>query len=138
MKKFIITSGLLIIFGICLLAESPARTANSNSIARGRKLYKMYCLSCHQYDGSGVPEINPSLRKSHYVSGPNAKLIKILLYGLSNDVEIDGDTYSNQMPAFGTVLKNQQIADVLTYIRNSFGNKAAVIYPTQIKKIRLL
>jgi len=137
MKKIIITSGLLCIVGFYLSAESPVQAANKNAILRGKKIYSANCLSCHQHDGSGVPEMNPPLRKSPFVTGSATKLIKILLNGRNDGVEINGDTYSNPMPVFGTVLKDQQIADVLTYVRNSFGNKASAIYAAQVKKIRL-
>jgi len=137
MKKVFITGALLSSLVIFLLAENPVQSANKNSIARGKKIYEMYCLTCHQRDGSGAPLMNSPLSKSSFVNGKKTALIKILLQGLKNGDEVDGETYANPMPEFGTVLKDQQIADVLTYIRNSFGNKAASIYVTQVRKVKL-
>jgi len=137
MKKIIITGLLLCIVGFYLSAESTAHPTNKNAILRGKKIYNANCLSCHQHNGSGVQDMNPPLRKSPFVTGSTTKLIKILLNGLNDGVEINGDTYSNPMPVFGTVLKDQQIADVLTYIRNSFGNKASTVYASQVRKVRL-
>src|SRR6185312_14922501 len=94
-----------------------------------------YCISCHQADGGGVPNMNPPLIQTTFVLDDKEKLIKIVLNGLKN-VDIDGDSYNNPMPALGTVLKDQQIADVLTYVRNSFGNKASGITAQEVKTVR--
>ena len=111
-------------------------TSNRNSEQKGKAIYEQTCLPCHQADAGGVPGMNPPLQKSPYVQGPPAKLIRIVLQGLNDGVEIDGDTYSNPMPPFSTVLKDQEIADVLSYLRNHFGNKAGPISLSQVSKIR--
>ena len=67
--------------------------------------------------------------------GDKEALIKILLSGLKN-VDIDEESYSNPMPALGSVLKDQQIADVLTYVRNSFENKASAVTVAEVKEAR--
>lgn len=105
------------------------------SIASGAKVYKKYCISCHQADGGGVPNMNPPLIQTSFVLGDKEKLINIILNGLKN-VDIDDKTYNNPMPALGSVLKDQQIADVLTYVRNSFGNKASGINAANVKAAR--
>lgn len=103
---------------------------------RGKKVYTQYCVSCHQADGGGVPGLNPPLEKISYVLGSKSKLISVLLKGMNSHEEIDGETYSNSMPPF-PFLTDQQISDVLTYIRNSFGNKATAITPGDVKSIRI-
>ena len=105
------------------------------SIIAGKIVFKKYCISCHQADGGGVPNMNPPLIQTTFVLGDKGKLIKIVLNGLKN-VDIDGDSYNNPMPALGAVLKDQQIADVLTYVRNSFGNKASGITAQEVKTVR--
>jgi mono/diheme cytochrome c family protein len=102
------------------------------SIAAGEKVYKKYCLTCHQADGGGVPNMAPPLIQTSFVLGNKEKLISIVLNGLKN-VDIDDETYNNPMPPLGTVLKDQQIADVLTYVRNSFGNKASAVSVAEVK-----
>jgi mono/diheme cytochrome c family protein len=67
--------------------------------------------------------------------GDKQALINILLNGLKN-VDIDEETYSNPMPPLGGILKDQQIADVLTYVRNSFGNKASAVTVAEVKEAR--
>ena len=105
------------------------------SIIAGKKVFVKYCISCHQADGSGVPNMNPPLIQTSFVLGDKEKLIPIVLNGLKN-VDIDDQTYNNPMPALGSVLKDQQIADVLTYVRNSFGNKASGITAAEVKAAR--
>ena len=105
------------------------------SIANGKKIYIKYCISCHQADGGGVPHMTPPLIQTSFVLGDKEKPINIVLKGLKN-VDIDDETYNNPMPALGSVLKDQQIADVLSYVRNSFGNKASGITAAEVKVAR--
>lgn len=107
----------------------------SSSIKRGKTVYATYCLSCHQADGGGVPNLNPPLIQTSYVLGDKYSLIKIVLNGFQKPVDIDGESYSNNMPPLHS-LKDQQIADVLTYIRNNFDNKAGVVNPADVQKVR--
>lgn len=105
------------------------------SIARGKKVYDATCVACHQADGQGVPDATPTLVKTKWVLGDKAALAKIILKGMQG-VEIDGDTYRTLMPAQENILTDQQIADVLTYVRNSFGNKAGAVTVGEVKVVR--
>jgi mono/diheme cytochrome c family protein len=69
------------------------------TVQRGKAIYEQTCLLYHQADASGVPGMNPPLRKSPYVQGAPARLISIILKGLNDGVKIDGDTYSNPRSA---------------------------------------
>jgi mono/diheme cytochrome c family protein len=138
-----IMAGIFLLFGIgvvCMSSESPlSATVPGPKQApgqRGKIIYEQTCLPCHQADAGGVPGMNPPLRKSPYVQGAAARLIGIVLQGLNDGVEIDGETYSNPMPSFSTVLKDQEIADVLSYLRNNFGNKAGPISQSQVSRTR--
>jgi mono/diheme cytochrome c family protein len=102
---------------------------------RGQKIYKQYCITCHQADGGGVPGLNPPLEKTSYVLGSKTRLIRVVLKGMNTNEEIDGEDYSNTMAPFN-YLKDQQISDVLTYIRNSFGNSAVPVTPGDVKYVR--
>lgn len=108
---------------------------SSSSLLKGKAVYTQYCLPCHQVDGGGVMNMNPPLIETTYVLGDKAQLINILLKGLNKGVVIDGDKYTNPMPAVN-YLSDQQIADVLTYVRNSFGNKASAISAGEVKAVR--
>jgi len=105
------------------------------SIANGKLVYTQNCASCHQVDGHGVQNMNPPLIQTSYVLGDKTKLIKIILNGFNEDVEINGNTYSNTM-ASHDFLKDKEIADVLTYIRHSFGNKASAVSVAMVKSVR--
>lgn len=118
-------------------AKAPVNSSNATaaSITAGKKVFVQYCLSCHQADGAGVQRLNPPLIKTQYVLGDKNKLINIVLKGFSEDVEINGEYYSNTMPAHD-FLKDQEIADVLTYVRNNFGNKASAIKLAEVTSAR--
>jgi mono/diheme cytochrome c family protein len=120
------------------LTKAPTTSAGSTlkaSITRGKAVYAKYCLSCHQVDGSGVQDLNPPLIKTKWTLGPKTVMIQQVLKGSSGKVEIDGDTFKNTMPPLKT-LTDQQIADVLTYVRNSFGNTASQATPAEVKAVR--
>lgn len=131
MKKIVFLVPVVLMTLIVLAAWQPERA----TMERGKKVYVAYCLSCHQADGGGVPNLNPPLEKTSFVSGSKTKLIRVLLNGMNTHEEIDGETYSNTMAPFN-YLTDQQIADVLTYVRNSFGNKATVVTPGDVKYVR--
>ncbi|RYY15985.1 MAG: cytochrome c [Cytophagaceae bacterium] len=116
-------------------AKAAAAPALQASLTRGAVVYKNVCLTCHQADGYGVPNLNPPLIKTTYVLGDKAKLAHIVLAGLQEPVEINGDEYRQHMPA-QNYLTDQQVADVLTYVRNSFGNKASAVQVAEVKAVR--
>ena len=101
------------------------------SVAAGKVVYEQNCLVCHQADGGGVPPLNPPLRQTEYVLGEKPRLIGIVLNGLDAHEPIDGEVYSNVMPAHD-FLTDQQIADVLTFVRNSFDNKAPAVSVAEV------
>lgn len=108
---------------------------STESFVRGKVLYKSHCMSCHQFDGGGVDNLNPPLIQTSYVLGSKAGLINIVLKGFKERVDIEGNNYSNNMPPLN-YLTDQQIADVLTYVRNDFGNKAPLIRASDVKRLR--
>jgi mono/diheme cytochrome c family protein len=105
------------------------------SMERGKKVYDQYCMSCHMQDGTGVPRLNPPLVKTSYVIGDKSTIIEIVLKGFDAQVEIEGEYYQNTM-APHDFLTDEQIADVTTFVRNSFGNKASVVVPADVKTVR--
>lgn len=116
-------------------APAKAQMVTGAVMANGKKIYGQYCLVCHMADGAGVPNMNPPLTKTSYVLGDKTRLIKVILNGLATGEEIDGETYTNVMPPHN-FLKDQEIADVLTFVRNSFGNKAGGISAAEVKTAR--
>lgn len=116
---------------------TPVKTSSvlQQTLQSGKILYEKHCMVCHQKDGGGVMNLNPPLIKTVYVLGDRTRLINILLKGMNEPIEIDGDVYVNPMPA-QNFLSDQQVADVLSYVRNHFGNKASVITAAEVKKVR--
>lgn len=143
MNKMIVLGILLIPFGLFFVNSFQNYSSENQNFSTafqqqkmpGEMIYKKYCISCHQADGGGVPNMAPPLQQTSYVLGEKGTLIKIVLNGLKN-VDINDETYNNPMPALGSALKDKEIADVLTYVRNSFGNKAPAVTIDDVKKAR--
>ena len=130
---------LAVVVGMISFSAVTAQTNNklvAASIARGKTVYLQRCMVCHQADGGGVPKLNAPLDASTAVNGSDiSKLVKYIVKGLNDRIEIDGEYYANAMPAADD-LKDQQIADVLTFIRSNWSNKAGPVTLTQVKQIR--
>jgi mono/diheme cytochrome c family protein len=136
-KIGIITLTAFLLFNIqnSEASEQPAQSSLKSSIARGKELYLLQCLACHQVDGGGVQHLNAPLDGSANVKGKDkAKLIKIVLNGLKGE-EIEGENYSNVMASHKD-LNDQQIADILTYVRNAWSNKASQVTVAEVKAVR--
>jgi cbb3-type cytochrome c oxidase subunit III len=124
----------LITFGLVAIASVPS-LARAQA-ADGKTVYSTTCAACHQATALGVEGTYPPLAGSEWVNGDEAKLVRIILNGLTGPVEVAGETYSGAMPPWGGVLKDADIAAVTTYLRSSFGNKAAAISPATVASIR--
>ena len=137
MMRIIIGSFCIAILSMFVFARPRPLQGSPDkaSMTRGKALYETACLACHQADGSGVPNLNPPITKTKWVLGDKSKLIDIILKGMDEEIEVDGQYYSNTMPAH-THLKDQEVADILTYVRNSFGNKASAVTVSEVKKQR--
>jgi mono/diheme cytochrome c family protein len=136
MKKIFIIITLLTVVVYVMSQQSKPVQPNSTeaSMQRGKLVYNKVCLSCHQADGGGVPKLNPPLTVAEYINDKK-KLIQIVLKGMTDRIPIDDEYYSNNM-APHTDLTNQQIADVLTYVRNSFGNKASAVTVADVQAVK--
>ena len=98
------------------------------------------CFTCHQPNGQGISGQFPPLAGSDWVLGEKERLIKISIHGLMGEIEVNGVKYNNVMAPPGIPpgsLTDQQIADVLTYIRNEWGNSASAVSPEEVATVRL-
>jgi mono/diheme cytochrome c family protein len=128
--------GILFLLLVLTAAQpKPVQTKLQVSIERGKKVYTERCLTCHQIDGGGVQNMNPPLVKTKWVLGDKTQLINIVLKGLTTGIIIDDIEYHNVMASHAD-LSDLQIADVLTYVRNSFGNKAKAVTEEEVKAVR--
>jgi mono/diheme cytochrome c family protein len=91
------------------------------SMAKGKEIYTAYCLSCHMENGEGIPTAFPPLAKSDYLMKDRARAIRQVIFGVEGEIEVNGETYYGLMPPTG--LKDDQVAHVVNYIRNTWGNK---------------
>lgn len=127
---------LILFTFLSLISQAQKRKSHVSYKVTGKAIYVKHCMTCHQADGTGVQNMMiPPLIKTDYVLGPKAAIIKILLNGLNGDIKVNGDNYSGEMPS-QAVLKNSEIAAVLTYVRRSFGNKASPVTVSEVKSAR--
>ena len=122
-------------------AASSLKGAEQALFAQGKALYARegYCGTCHQPDGKGLSASGfPPLSGTKWVTGNEERLIKIVLNGLHGPIEVSGTKYPGQVPMtpFGGMLKDEEVAAVLTYVRNSFGNTAPAVTPEKVKTVR--
>ena len=104
------------------------------SMERGKALYRT-CAACHNKQGEGYKKLSPPLAKSDYLKSKKAEdIIRIVKFGLEGEIVVNGEKYNGKMPA--QPFNDQQIADVLNYVRNSFGNQGAFISKDQVAAVK--
>lgn len=134
MKRWVVLSGLLVFEFAAIAFVQP--TNMTKSIANGKIVYANNCMNCHMEDGKGMEGVFPPVAKSDYLKRAPKDLIAIILKGQSGEVKVNGVVYNAMMPA-QDYLADEEIADVLNYINNSWGNKnLKPILPSQVKQLR--
>ncbi len=109
---------------------SPPTVSMADQVA-GSKVYLESCAVCHMTDGSGVPGMQPALDGDPVVGGDPGQLIRLVLQGPAKVLPANRPVFSSTMPAFNQ-LSDRQIADLLTYVRDQYGEKASAIKPGQV------
>ncbi len=112
----------------------PVATSLAERIEFGRKVYTQSCFACHQSNGEGVVGIFPPLAESDYLNADVDRSIDVVIRGLTGEITVNGENYNNVMPA--QRLTDEQVANVLTYIYNNWGNKAQEVTPAMVSKRR--
>lgn len=125
----IIIAGL--ISGLSLTASAGDKP---ESFEQGKKLYSVNCVACHQATGQGIPGAFPPLAGSDYLAD-RTQVINVPLKGLSGKVTVNGQDYNSAMPSFAH-LADADIAAILTYVTNEWGNEAAEFTADEIKALR--
>ena len=130
------------------VGEPPKEKVRTHLLGRPRELFykglEIYqregmCQTCHQADGKGLEASGfPPLANTDWVTGDVERLIKITLNGLMGQIEVNGKTYPGMVPMtpMGGLLNDEEMASVLTYVRNSFGNNASPVDPETVKEVR--
>lgn len=128
---------------LAILAETPRQTESSRKFVidekvhrRGAEVYSKTCIACHGPDGKGVDGVFPPLLGSDWITEGKDLPVKIVLHGLMGPVEVNNRKYNNVMPPLGGTLSDQEIADVTTYVRQSWSNDASPVSPAEVAKIR--
>ena len=131
-----------------MVAEHPKATPpkhlqgkDAKRYVKGNEIYyrEGHCGTCHQADGKGLPDAGfPPLAGTKWATGDPELIIKLSLKGLMGPIEVQGKTFPGHVPMtpFEALLDDEELASVLTYVRNSFGNKASAIQPEQVGKVR--
>lgn len=132
-KQIMITGGLLA--AMAGLAWAPAQDKKlEESKARGKELYMELCITCHLADGKGLAGAIPPLAGSNYFLKNPAKAIHAIKYGLSDPIEVNGVKYN--APMLPQNISDEEVADVTTYILNSWGNKGKLITVKDVEKVK--
>lgn len=104
------------------------------SVTRGKEVYGTYCISCHMEQGEGIEGLYPPVAKSDYLMADKKRSIEQVLTGASGEMKVNGVSYNGEMTGFE--LSDQEVSDVLNYIRNSWGNKGEPVRPEEVKAVR--
>lgn len=118
-------------------AEAPKQVPAANKterITHGQRVYNNICAACHQPSGAGVAGAFPPLAKSDYLNADKARAIGIAIGGHSGLITVNGKDYNSQMPALN--LSDEDIANVLTYVYNSWGNAGHEVKPAEVAAVR--
>jgi len=124
-------------------SKGAAVEVKADPVAVGKRLFATAgaCVTCHQANGQGIPGVYPPLAGSEWAEGSEARVIRIVLYGLKGPVRVKGTDFpgSAAMPSFGTSGFNwndDKIAAVLTYVRQEWGNKSPAVTAERVRQIR--
>lgn len=129
---------LILLMSIFSCYDSTTTAQNNDlqkSIERGAAVYEDLCMQCHLPDGKGVAMAFPPLAQSDYLMNKRAESIKAVKYGMSGAITVNGQKYDAVMAPLG--LTPNEVADVMNYITNSWGNKNSVMITVEeVSKIQ--
>jgi mono/diheme cytochrome c family protein len=118
-----------------LFADQPLDPMGK-AIANGRTWYETACKPCHQTDGLGTPGQFPPLDGSEWVNGPVHRLVHIPQFGLNGPIQVKGQQWNAVMLPVGAGLTDQDLADLLTYVRQAWSNKSGPVKVEEVAKVR--
>lgn len=106
-----------------------------DQIAAGKALFAGTCSTCHQPEGQGLPGVFPPLAKSDYIAADPKRVPNVILHGLQGPVQVNGKDYNSVMPPMSQ-LTDDEVANIATYVVNSWGNPGGRVHQTEVAKIR--
>jgi len=113
----------------------PGDRSPEQRLSSGERIYRVHCAACHQADGQGLAGTFPPLAGSDYLERGHGDLIRVVLQGVRGPVAVNGVEYDGVMPNL-SYLSDSEVADVLSYILNAWGNSGGVIEPGQVAAAR--
>ena len=127
-------TSILVILSLFLTDLAAGQSFNlSASIGRGKSIYSNACASCHMVNGTGIPWVYSPLVGVDSLLNDKSRLVKSILQGVQGPIEINGVTYNGNMQSYP--LTDQEVSNVLNYIRNSWGKKREAILPNEIQSL---
>jgi mono/diheme cytochrome c family protein len=124
-------------YNLAAVGEAHPMTEGGELLAKGRLLFRPNCAVCHQDTGRGVPGQFPPLAGADWVEAEGSeRLIRIVLHGLHGPIMVNDTQYNAAMFGFKDMLGDEEIAAILSYIRNSWGNKGSMVAPEEVAQIR--
>ena len=126
----------LSLLAISLLSFStlPFQNDLAASKKRGKELFLGYCITCHMDQGQGIEGVFPPLAGSDYLMADKKRSIRIVKFGLEGEITVNGVVYNNIMTPMG--LDDQEIVDVLNFVRNNWGNEGEVVKVKEVAKVK--
>ena len=122
-------------FALCFLAAAAVAAPDAASLERGKAVYSRTCIACHQPTGMGLPPVFPPLAGSEWVAKDASIAVRNIVNGMQGPVTVKGTTYTSMMPPVAG-LSDKDIADVVTYVNNSFGNSGATVTEAEVAAIK--
>ncbi|RKR12192.1 cytochrome c [Maribacter vaceletii] len=127
---------LLILVFISFTAKAQNESSKlKESMSSGKDIYAANCVSCHMATGEGIIGAFPPLAKSDYLMEDVERSIKVIIEGATGEMKVNGQSYYGSMVGYN-MLTDRQVADVLNYIRNSWGNKGDIVESEEVSKVR--
>ena len=117
-----------------LTKAQPPAANKEERLARGKIVYTQICMACHQAEGQGIPRAFPPLAKSDFLNADPERAIGTVLHGLQGKVTVNGQVFESIMPQLG--LNDEQVANVLTFVYNQWGNRGGEVTPDQARQVR--
>ncbi|MFN8357115.1 MAG: cytochrome c [Spirosomataceae bacterium] len=124
--------GSLVLIFLAEACQSSSDIKREQYFVEGMELYKIHCANCHQMDGKGLQNLYPPIANSDFLTNQKQYLACGIKYGITDSLRVNGKVYTQAMPA-NTQLKNIEIAEILTYIYNKWGNEKEIT-PTETVK----
>lgn len=116
-------------------AHAAGKLTKDEQVAAGKQLFTGTCSVCHQDNGEGLKGVFPPLAKSDYIAADPKRVVRAILHGLSGKVTVNGTEYNSVMPPMNQ-LTDDEVANILTYVRQEMNNGASAVKKQDVAAIR--